>query len=97
MSLLLHILDRSIIHIFSSAAVYLLAYFGLGYAFRKSVAWTMRVLPALVAIGFIGWREAYDVAHGQPLLKAYTDYASWTIGMGLAIWGLQRFIKAQSK
>lgn len=89
----LHILDRAFIHIFSATAVYLIAFMALRYALRRNAKWTVKIVPALIAIGFIGWREAYDVAHGQPLIKAYTDYASWTIGMTLAIWGLKRYAK----
>lgn len=91
-----HILERAIIHIFSALTVYVGLSIVLEWCFRKHRDWTIKLMPALLGIGFIGWREAYDVANGQPLLKAYTDYVSWAIGMACAIWLIRRFIKIKA-
>ena len=89
---MLHILERAIIHIFAGTTVYLMAYIVLCWCIRKSV-WTMRIVPALIAVGFIGWREPYDLANGQMLVKVYTDYASWVFSMALALFLLRRYEK----
>lgn len=91
-----HVLERAIIHLFAGGSVYLLTYLLTDYAQKKWRLWKM-VLPALLAVGFIGWREAYDVANGQPFAKAITDWISWGLGLALAIYGLQRYIKLQAE
>lgn len=88
-----HILDRAALHILMGAGVYLIAFFIMRWAMRRNPELMRDVIPAMLAAGFIGWREAWDVGHGQPLVKAFTDYASWIIGTGLATWGLRRFRK----
>lgn len=93
MELTLHILERAFLHICMGVTFYLGAFFAVRWGMRRNPIRTMEVLPALLAIGFIGWREAYDVSRGQPLLKAFTDYASWTGGMILALWLLYRYRK----
>ncbi len=81
----LHIAERSFLHFFMSGTVYLISYLVLRACMAGNPDWTLRIVPGLIAVGFIGWREAYDVSKGQPLLKAYTDYASWLLGTVLAI------------
>lgn len=93
MSIAWHIVERAFLHICMGTTVYLGAFFALRWGMRKNPVRTMAVLPALLSIGFIGWREAWDVAHGQPLLKAFTDYASWAGGMALGLWLLYRYRK----
>ncbi len=90
------ILERGFTHVLMSGSVYLFAFFALHFAMKRWPKRTMQIVPALLAAAFIGWREAFDVAHGQPEIKAYTDYASWLFGMALAIWGLTRFRKVRS-
>ncbi len=92
---MIHIIERALTHILMSGSVYLIGFFALHWAMRKNAKRTMQILPGLLCAALIGWREAYDVAQGQPLLKAYTDYASWLIGMALAIWGLARYRKVR--
>jgi hypothetical protein len=48
------------------------------------------LIAALAVFAFSTLREAYDVSVGQPLVKAFTDYASWIIGTGVGAWGLYR-------
>jgi hypothetical protein len=48
------------------------------------------LIAGLFVFAFSTMREAYDVSQGQPLIKAFTDYASWMIGVSLSIWGLYR-------
>ncbi len=90
------ILERGFLHIFMACSFYLIAFFALHCAMKRWPKRTLQIVPALLAAGFIGWREAYDVAHGQPLVKAFTDYSSWLIGMALAVWGLQRYRKMRN-
>lgn len=98
MNELLHILERATIHFFSSMSLVMLAFFGLRTAARKSrsawipAAWRQQLLIAAIAIFAASTlREAYDVANGQPLVKAFTDNLSWLAGCGCAAWGLYRF------
>jgi hypothetical protein len=89
----MHILERAILHIFSAASVYLLAFFALAWAMRRNAERTMQILPGLVGALAIALREPFDVANGQPVLKVITDYLSWLVGMTLAIWALTRYRK----
>jgi hypothetical protein len=50
------------------------------------------LLSGFIVFGLTATREAVDVANGQPLVKAFTDYASWLIGLGLGIWATYRLI-----
>lgn len=95
---MLHALDRAIIHFFSSAGICLCAFFALHYVQRKK-AWPWLpslVQPQLLFVAvcvFAGTalREAWDVAQGQSVAKAISDYASWALGCGVSVWGLWRF------
>lgn len=98
MSELLHIIDRGTIHFFSSMSLVMLAFFAFRTAARRShsawlpAAWRQHLLFAAVAVFAVSTlREAYDVANGQPLVKAFTDYGSWLLGCGASAWGLYRF------
>ena len=95
---LLHILDRGTIHFFSSMSLVMLAFFAFRVAARKSksawlpAAWRQQLVIAAVAIFAVSTlREAYDVANGQTVIKAFTDYLSWLAGCGVSAWGLYRF------
>jgi hypothetical protein len=88
-----HILERSLLHVLMSGSVYMMAFFVLHFAMRKNTKLTMAVIPALVVVGFIGLREPFDVANGQPLAKVITDYISWGVGMTLALVSLARYRK----
>lgn len=96
-----HIVDRFIIHFFSSAGLVLATAHGIRVLTKilrntdwLPAEWKMRlVLSGLLVFAFSTLREAHDIANGQPLIKAYTDYASWLLGCGFSVWGLYRFVK----
>lgn len=85
-----HILTRAFVHIVSAAFVYLLIYFLTSFLERRLQHWKL-ILPAVIALGYIGWNEVYDLSQGQSVVKAVTDAGSWIVGLGLAVWGLYRF------
>jgi hypothetical protein len=99
MTLFLHILDRFVIHLASATSLVMAATFAIMYL-RRRVADSQQWIPAnfnsqlmiaaLAVFAFSTMREAYDVSVGQPLVKAFTDYASWIIGTGVGAWGLYR-------
>lgn len=93
MDTLLHILDRSFLHIMMAAAVYIACYIGAEWLHTKKPTWYRLGTPAVLGCYLIMFREAYDVHNGQPLVKAYTDALSWGLGMALGIWGLYRWEK----
>lgn len=92
-----HILDRAVIHFFSSCGVLLCVVFAIRWAARK---WPNPFLPktyemlltvsALLVFAFSTLREAVDVSNGQTLFKAFCDYASWLLGCGVSAFGLYR-------
>lgn len=88
-----HIIERSIIHIFSAGTVYL--GFCIGYEwFRRKFSKAMdQILPGLLAILIIYLREPFDVAHGQSLLKAVIDPISWAAGIAGVWWLIRRYRK----
>ena len=91
-----HILDRGLIHFFSSGGVYLLALWGF-WELERRVAWWPElkgwwelILPALISFLFISSRETFDVAAGGSLVKSVCDWVSWMAGLGMSVWGLYR-------
>lgn len=101
-----HIVERFIIHMFSAMGLVVGVFFGLQSLNRrqKMNGWMPSniggrlVLAGLLVFGVTAMREAYDVAvGGQPLIKAFTDYASWLIGLTLGVWAAYRLIWLQWK
>ena len=95
---MLHVLDRFVIHFFSSGGILLCCFFVLHFVQRKKQwIWLPALMqPQLLLVGvcvFAGsaLREAYDVHAGQTLVKAIIDYVSWAAGCACSIWGLWRF------
>ena len=90
------ILERAVIHFFSSAGVVLLALYGFWYLERKVSWWPQTrgwwdlILPALVSFVIISFREVFDVARGGSPVKSVCDWLSWLAGMGVSIWALYR-------
>ena len=90
------ILERFIIHMFSGAAVLLLAL--LAFLFlERAFRWFPRfdgiaffAVPGLVAVFCIFLREPFDVQSGWWVGKSYIDVVSWICCVGLAIWALLR-------
>jgi hypothetical protein len=99
MNLVLHILDRFVIHLASATSLVMAATFAIMYLRRKiadSQQWipanfnSQLLLAALLVASVAFMREPYDVNNGQPLVKAFFDFASWIIGTGVGAWGLYR-------
>lgn len=97
---MMHILDRALIHFFASAGVVVACLFVLRTVERRTKwPWLPHMLQAqLVFVAlcvFCGaaLREAYDVAQGQTLAKAISDYVSWALGCGCSAWALWRVAK----
>ncbi len=97
MAYFVFVLERSIIHFFSSAGVVLLALYGFWLLERKVSWWPKTrggwwdlVLPALVSFTFISFREVFDVASGGSPVKSVCDWLSWLLGMGVSIWAIYR-------
>lgn len=98
MELLGQILDRGIIHFFASCGVVMGVFMVLLMLRRRHLTkdWlpdslkSTLVLAALTVFAFSTLREAVDVHNGQPLVKAFTDYASWLLGVVVASWGVYR-------
>ena len=95
---LAHILDRTVIHFFSSAGVYLIALWGFWMLERKVRWWPQLhgwwelILPALMSFLFISLREVFDVSAGGTALKSVCDWLSWLFGLGVSAWALYRLI-----
>ncbi len=95
----LHILDRFAIHFVSATALVLCAATALRVAAKRWSQWLPAdwrhrlVIAGLTVFAISTMREAWDVAHGQLLIKAFVDYASWVCGCGFGVWGLYRFKK----
>lgn len=95
-----HIVERFIIHMFSAMGLVVGVFFGLQSLNRrqKMNGWMPSniggrlVLSGLLVFGVTAMREAWDVHNGQSVIKAFTDYASWGIGLALGIWATYRLI-----
>ncbi len=93
MELLGHILERFVIHFFASTSLVVGVYFLILFLMRRFKDYTQFLplaMAALVVFAFASLREAVDVSNGQPLVKAFTDYASWLLGCGASAWGIYR-------
>ena len=91
-----HMLERSVIHFFSSAGVYLIALWGFWMLERKCRwwpelrGWWELILPAVASFLFISFREAFDVSAGDPVVKSVFDWISWVCGLGVSVWAMYR-------
>jgi hypothetical protein len=93
-----NIIERFVIHFFCSCGIVLIVYFLISFIDRKyKITWIpddlqpRLLLSAVLVFAFSTLREAYDVSHGQLLAKAFTDYLSWLLGVGVSVFGLYRF------
>lgn len=102
MELFWHILDRGSIHFTASTTLVLMVAVLIRAAWRQGrytvlSQWMPRGMrQTLVVSGLVVWslsilREASDVAHGQPLVKAFTDNFSWLVGVCFSCWALYRW------
>ncbi len=94
-----HILERSIIHLFSAMGLVVGTFFGIQSLHRRyAKGWLPAnvggrlLLAGFIVFGLTATREAWDVSQGQPVVKALTDYLSWAIGLSLGIWATYRLI-----
>lgn len=103
MNLFLNIIERGVIHFFSSFSIVVMVFFALRYGYLKlpkvrrffeyQISYNhFIVASALLVFAFSTLREAYDVAHGQHLVKAFTDYTSWFLGTGCSAFGIYRLM-----
>jgi hypothetical protein len=95
-----HILDRAIIHFYAGGGLMISILIALEWA-RRKLAWFPRpraymfyILPCLLCLMWIGMYEAGNVANGQSLFKAWSDFFSWMAGVSLSCWGLHRLAPA---
>ena len=92
---LFYVLERYALHILEATAIYLIAVAGFYWIMRKlgwrrMQGWWALIAPAVLAFIPISFREVFDVYHGDPIYKSFTDWSSWMVGFGLAIWGIYR-------
>lgn len=101
-----HSIERALIHFGASAFLVLAVYFALGVWSRhnrKAAIWIPAGGPQLLLVSSLlvwaitGIREPYDVSVGQTVGKAFSDIASWALGLGCAAWGLYRFYFKRGK
>ncbi len=93
-----NIIERFLIHVTAATSLVLAVELLLAWIARQrdeAEAWYRRALPGLLVAAVAFTREAYDVSRGQPLLKAFTDYASWIIGVSASVYAIYRIRNAQ--
>lgn len=95
-----HILERALLHFVASVFLVLAVYFALHYWLRHNARarlWLsseprhILAVAALSVFAISALREPVDVAMGQSVVKAFTDFFSWFSGTAVAAWGLYRF------
>ena len=91
-----HILERAVIHFFSSSGVYLIALWGFWLLERKVKwwpqlrGWRELILPAVLSFLLISTREIFDMAAGGSVVKSVCDWLSWLLGLGVSVWAVYR-------
>ena len=95
-----HILEREIIHLFSSPGVFLIALFASEFLRRKWGWWKYNgpqgffayIVPAMISFIFISFREIHDVTkvNPDPVFKSVIDWIIWMVCLGGSIWGVYR-------
>ena len=94
----LHILDRGSIHFCAATTLVLTltVFFRIWYRKTKN-KWLPRTMhQTMMYASFTLFmieakREPYDVYMGQSVTKAFTDFASWMVGIAYGDWGLHRW------
>lgn len=96
-----HIITRFLLHFGATGILVPAVTLGLLWLRRRlRTSWLPaeylpNLLLAAAAIGLLpAFREAYDVANGQPLFKAFTDNVSWVGGAALSAFLTYRNRKA---
>ncbi len=95
-----HILEREIIHLFSSPGVYLITLLTSWYLKRKWAwwqdhfpqGWFAYIIPAIVPCSFIFLQEVHDLTKTppDPGYKSIIDATIWMSGLVLSVWGVYR-------
>ena len=99
-----YILDRSAFHFTSAVTLVLMSSIIIRTIKRllikinsKKEGWlpdsmqNTLIMAALFVFSFSTLREAWDVARGQLLIKAFIDYFSWFLGVVSGCWWLHRW------
>jgi hypothetical protein len=97
--MILHAIDRGIIHFFSSMGALTSAFFAFRVLVRRKPTWPLPqaipvqlLLCAVIVVLAAFLREPFDVAQGDPSWKSYSDLASWILGCACGFWGIKRLI-----
>ena len=100
MEIFKHILEREIIHLFSSPGVYLMMLLGSWYLKRKwewwryhcPQGWFAYIIPAIVPFAFIFLQEVHDLTKipPDPGYKSIIDATIWMTGLVISIIGVYR-------
>lgn len=100
--MLLHTLERFLIHFFSASGTILLLVHFLRWTQRrwpsKWVPQTLRgqlILSTLTIVAVAGLVESIHVAHSQPVVKSFTDFLSWLAGSLACVYALYRLRDAR--
>jgi hypothetical protein len=75
-----HILKRALLHFGLSIGLYAGCLALVKWLADYEPTWVEYLWAGVLLWGIIAPREAVDVAKGQPLLKVFTDWASWASG-----------------
>jgi len=86
-----HVLDRFVIHVFSSGMVTLLLRYALYQLERRVLTarlggYMWYLLPAVLGPLLIFLREPLDVLHGGWWIKSYIDPVGWAVGALASTW-----------
>ena len=90
-----HIVERSIIHLASSAGVTLLAMFVWVSIRERGYLWKLHgfsfyLVPSVLALLAVFLREPFDAEYVDPAYKSYIDFTMWATGITLANIGIYR-------
>jgi hypothetical protein len=97
--MLWHIIDRSLIHLFSSIGCVVSMFFTLRSIARHKRDWPIPekiniqlfiCCLLVVLVAFI--REPFDVSQGDPAYKSYIDLSAWMVGCIASYIGIKRLI-----
>ena len=84
-----HILERAGLHFGLAVMVFALALVFVRWLMVATPAYADDIFAAVLVFAITAPREAYDVAHGQPVKKVIYDYISWIAGAIFALFLLK--------
>ena len=97
-----HILERGLIHFFSSASLVIIVYFLLKYWVRKNAKvgiWissrkTHLLFNSALIVSYLAtFREPIDMSNQGTAIKSICDMISWLLGSATSVFGLYRYDK----